>query len=94
MLPVDEIFEVVVDSAFVGMRKPDPAIYELTCERLGVAPAECVFIDDFAHNCEAAEALGMSAVWFRDNEQAIGELRALLSERGVPSGGAAGTPSR
>jgi epoxide hydrolase-like predicted phosphatase len=93
MLPVDEIFEVVVDSAFVGMRKPDPAIYELTCERLGVTPAECVFIDDFEHNCEAARGLGMSTVWFRDNEQALGELRALLAERGVPSGGAAGTSS-
>ena len=55
-LPVDEIFETVVDSAFVGMRKPDPRIYELT---LGAArrrspPTECLFIDDTEVNCEAA----------------------------------------
>ncbi|MEA2246994.1 MAG: putative hydrolase of the superfamily [Solirubrobacteraceae bacterium] len=78
MLPVDELFELVVDSAFEGMRKPDPAIYELTCERLGVAPEECLFVDDFERNCAAAEALGMRAVWFRDNSQAIQEMRAAL----------------
>lgn len=78
MLPVDELFELVVDSAFVGMRKPDPAIYELTCSRLGVAPSACIFIDDFEHNCEAARAVGMTAVWFRDNEQAIADVRAAL----------------
>jgi putative hydrolase of the HAD superfamily len=88
MLPVDELFEVVVDSAFVGLRKPDPAIYELTCTRLGVAPAECVFIDDFPHNCDAATALGMTAVRFETTEQALGELRAHLSARGAPPLGA------
>lgn len=84
MLPVDELFEIVVDSAYVGTRKPDPVIYELTCERLGVTPPECIFIDDFEHNCEAATALGMTAVWFRSNEQALGELRAAIAERGEP----------
>ena len=59
-LPVDEIFETVVDSAFVGMRKPDREIYELTLERLdGIAAAECLFIDDTEVNCEAARELGM-----------------------------------
>ena len=57
MLPVDEIFELVVDSAFVGMRKPDPPIYELTIERLGGVTAEqCLFVDDVAVNIEAARA--------------------------------------
>jgi putative hydrolase of the HAD superfamily len=84
MFPVEELFDDVVDSAFVGMRKPDPRIYELTCERLGVTPHECVFVDDFAHNCEAAEALGMTAVWFRDTDDAIAELRRVLAERGAP----------
>jgi putative hydrolase of the HAD superfamily len=84
MLPVDEIFEVVVDSAFVGMRKPDPEIYALTCERLGVAPHECVFIDDFPHNCDAAAALGMTAVRFETTEQVVRELRAHLAARGAP----------
>ena len=61
-LPVDEIFETVVDSAFVGMRKPDPAIYELTLERLdGIAAAECLFIDDTEVNCVAARELGIRA---------------------------------
>src|SRR5262245_50297876 len=55
MLPVDEIFELVVDSAFVGMRKPDPEIYELTLERLDdTAPADCLFVDDTEPNCVAA----------------------------------------
>jgi putative hydrolase of the HAD superfamily len=80
-LPVDEIFETVVDSAFVGMRKPDPAIYELTLERLdGIAAAECLFIDDTEVNCVAARDLGMSAVHFLDTEQAIAEVRSALNE--------------
>lgn len=89
-VPVDELFDDVVDSAFVGMRKPDPRIYELTCERLGVTPHECVFVDDFAHNCEAAAALGMTVVWFQETEDAIAELRRVLAERGAPplTGGA------
>ena len=79
MLPVDEIFEVVVDSGFVGCRKPDREIYELTLERMGgLPPGECLFIDDTDVNCDAARGLGMSAVHYRDNDQAIGEMRAAL----------------
>jgi putative hydrolase of the HAD superfamily len=78
MLPVDEIFEEIVDSAFVGFRKPEAQIYELTLERIGMAAQECLFVDDLHPNCEGAEAVGMSAVHFRDNEQAIGEIRAAL----------------
>ena len=79
---IDEIFEVVVDSAFVGMRKPDREIYELTLERLGdgLRATECVFVDDVDVNCEAAAALGMHAVHFIDAEQAVGEVEALLNE--------------
>jgi putative hydrolase of the HAD superfamily len=79
MLPVDEIFELVVDSAFVGLRKPEPEIYELTLERFGMPAEACLFVDDLAHNCEGAREAGMSAVHFRDNEQAIAEIRAALS---------------
>src|SRR5215216_4594046 len=81
MLPVDEIFEFVVDSAFVGMRKPEPEIYQLTLERLGdgIAVSECLFVDDIEINCEAARNLGMSAVHFRDSAQAIGEIEQALS---------------
>ena len=77
---VDEIFEVIVDSAFVGMRKPDPAIYRLTVERLGdgLRPEECVFVDDIEINCQAAAELGMTAVHYREPDQAIAELRTAV----------------
>jgi putative hydrolase of the HAD superfamily len=81
LLPVDEIFELVVDSAFVEMRKPEPQIYELTLDRLGgVAPQECLFVDDVEVNCDAARELGMTVVHFRDNEQAIPEIEAALGD--------------
>ncbi|MGN6662794.1 MAG: HAD family hydrolase [Solirubrobacterales bacterium] len=78
MLPIDEIFETVVDSAFVGCRKPEARIYELTLERIGVPAEACLFVDDVGVNCKGAEAAGMSAVHFRDNEQAIAAIRAAL----------------
>lgn len=79
MLPVDEIFELVVDSAFVGHRKPEAEIYELTLERFGLPAQSCVFLDDLLVNCEAATAAGMHAVHFRDNDQATADLRAALA---------------
>jgi putative hydrolase of the HAD superfamily len=75
---IDEIFEVVVDSAFVGMRKPDPRIYELALERLGATAEECVFLDDLEVNCEAARALGMVAVRFEDTDRAIQAVEAAV----------------
>jgi len=79
MLPVDEIFETVVDSGFVGVRKPEARIYEMTLERLGLPAEACLFVDDLPHNCEGAREAGMTAVHFRDNDQAIGEIRAALA---------------
>jgi putative hydrolase of the HAD superfamily len=79
MLPVAEIFELVVDSAFVGVRKPEPEIYAITLERLGTSAQECLFIDDVEINCEAARAAGMQSVHFVDNGQAIPAIRAALS---------------
>jgi putative hydrolase of the HAD superfamily len=78
--PVDEIFEDVVDSSFVGVRKPEPRIYELTLERLGVPAAHTVFVDDVEVNCDAAKAVGMGAVWFQSTEQAIADIERLLAE--------------
>ena len=78
MLPVDEIFEVLVDSGFVGMRKPDPEIYELTLERLGLPAQACLFVDDTEPNCHTATGLGMTAVHFRDTDQALAEIGAAL----------------
>lgn len=79
-LPVDEIFELVVDSAWVGMRKPEPEIYRLTIERLDseLRPGDCLFVDDNELNVEAARELGMAAVRFVSNKQAIPEIRTAL----------------
>jgi putative hydrolase of the HAD superfamily len=79
---IDEVFEVVVDSAFVGMRKPEPGIYELTLDRLGggVRAGECLFVDDLEVNCDAARALGMTAVRYENPDQAIAELESALGE--------------
>ena len=78
MLPIDDVFEIVVDSAFVGTRKPEPEIYALTLERLGLPAAACVFVDDLEPNVEAARDAGMEGIVFRDTAQAIAELEALL----------------
>jgi putative hydrolase of the HAD superfamily len=77
-LPIDEIFETVVDSAFVGVRKPDPAIYAIVLERLALPAEDCAFVDDLAVNVEAARELGFATVHFRDTAQAIAELDALV----------------
>ena len=82
MIPgIDDIFEFVVDSAYVGMRKPDPGIYMLTVDRLGgdIQPSDCVFIDDIDVNVRAAADLGMTAVHFVDTDEAIAEVEAALS---------------
>jgi putative hydrolase of the HAD superfamily len=80
MLPVDEIFELIVDSAFVGMRKPEPEIYALAVERIGdgIGATECLFVDDVEVNVAAARELGMAAVHFRSADQAIPEIEAAL----------------
>ena len=79
MLPVDEIFETVVDSGFVGCRKPEARIYEMTLERIGLPGEACLFVDDIEVNCEGARKAGMTAVHFRENAQAIAEIRAALA---------------
>ena len=79
---IEELFEVVVDSAFVGLRKPEPEIYELTLQRLGngIPGEQCLFLDDLEVNCDAARALGMTAVRFVSAEQAIAELGSALTQ--------------
>jgi putative hydrolase of the HAD superfamily len=79
MLPVDEIFETVIDSGFVGYRKPERQIYEITLERIGLPASACLFVDDLEVNCEAARELGFTAVQYRDADQAIAEVRAALA---------------
>ena len=67
-------FDVVVESALEGIRKPDPAIYELVCARLDVAPAECVFLDDLGVNLKPARAMGMTTVKVVEPRAALIEL--------------------
>ena len=74
----DELFDVTVISGEVGMRKPDPEIYLLCAERLGVAPSACVFVDDLAPNVRGAVAVGMVGVQHTTYEQTVAELDALL----------------
>jgi len=76
----EQMCDVIVYSHEEGVRKPEPRSYALVCERLGVAPARAVFVDDVAANVEGARAVGMQGVLFVDGGQAIGELRALLRE--------------
>jgi putative hydrolase of the HAD superfamily len=80
MLPIDELFQLVVDSGFEGVRKPDPRIYEVTLDRLEVPAKSTLFIDDTELNCDAARELGMQAVWFRSNAQAIDEIERVLAK--------------
>lgn len=76
-----ELVDLIVYSHEVGLSKPDPRIYRLTCGRLGVRPAEAVFLDDAEPAVDGARAVGMRAVLFEDNAQAIAEVEALLRAR-------------
>ncbi|MGW0579825.1 HAD-IA family hydrolase, partial [Streptomyces sp. NPDC002920] len=78
-LPVDELFDVVVDSHREGVRKPDPAVYRILLDRLGgIAARRCMFVDDTDENCRAAAGLGFRAVRFADTDSAIREISGLL----------------
>jgi putative hydrolase of the HAD superfamily len=71
-------FDAFIESAVVGVRKPDPRIYELACAELGIAPREAVMLDDIGANLKTARALGMTTVKVADADAALGELEALL----------------
>ena len=73
-----ELFDGVVISGDEGMHKPQPEIYRLGCERVGLEPSECVFVDDLRENCEGAEAVGMTAVLHRGAERTLPRLEELL----------------
>jgi len=76
--PLDLGFDVVVESAVEGIRKPDPRIYALVCDRLEVTPPECVFLDDLGVNLKPARAMGMTTIKVGDYREAFEELGALL----------------
>src|SRR3954453_7030188 len=85
MFPIDELCEEVVDSSHVGMRRPERAIYELTCTRMNVEPHETVFVDDNADNIAAAREYGMEVVHFIEPVPALADLEAVLERRGTTS---------
>jgi putative hydrolase of the HAD superfamily len=73
-----ELFDGVVISGEVGLHKPQPEIFELGAERIGVRAPECVFVDDLRENCAGAEAVGMTAVLHRDTDITLARLEELL----------------
>jgi putative hydrolase of the HAD superfamily len=82
---LENLFDVVVESSVVGVRKPDPRIYRIVLERLAVEPDEAVFLDDIGRNLKPARALGLATIKVDDPEDALAELARLL---GVPLGDA------
>ena len=74
-----ELFEVIIESSKVGVRKPTPRFYELACEGLQVEPAECVFLDDLGINLKPARAMGMTTIKVVDPHVALAELGAVLN---------------
>ena len=77
------LFHVVVESSKVGLRKPDPRIYELACDELGITPVRTVFLDDLGVNLKPARAMGMTTIKVMDPASALGELEGVL---GFPLG--------
>jgi epoxide hydrolase-like predicted phosphatase len=73
-----EMFDGVVISGEVGLHKPEPEIYRLGAERIGLEPEECVFVDDLRENCEGAEAVGMTAILHRGSDGTLPQLEKLL----------------
>ncbi|MCZ8326265.1 MAG: HAD-IA family hydrolase [Sphingomonadaceae bacterium] len=71
-------FEHVIESSKAGVRKPDPRIYLMMCEHLGLEPGSCVYLDDLGINCKPAAQLGMAAIKVTSGEQALAELGELL----------------
>ncbi len=79
-LPVDELFELVVDSHKEGVRKPDREIYQILLDRLGARPGQLLFVDDTEENCEAAVELGIRSVQFTETEETVREVLAALAD--------------
>ena len=75
---LEELFDAIVISGDVGMHKPEPEIFELGAEKIGVPPSECVFVDDLRENCAGAEAVGMTAILHRGPDSTLPRLRELL----------------
>jgi putative hydrolase of the HAD superfamily len=77
-IDLPSLFEVVVESAIVGYRKPEPQIFQIACDQLGIEPPEAIFLDDLGANLKGARALGMHTIKVDDTLSAIDELEAAL----------------
>ena len=77
MSQVMPLFDAIIESSKAGVRKPDPKIYQMMCEQLGVTPEVCIYLDDLGINCKPAAALGMRAIKVVDVDQTLAELSAL-----------------
>ena len=71
------LFDAIIESSKAGVRKPDPKIYQMMCDLLGVAPAACVYLDDLGINCKPAATLGMKAIKVIDVDQTLADLSAV-----------------
>ena len=78
IVAVMELFDEVVESSVVGVRKPEVEFYRLACDRLGVEPGECVFLDDLGVNLKPARAMGMTTIKVEDPDVALDELEAVV----------------
>ena len=78
MAELADLFDVVIESSKVGLRKPDTAIYELVCRELGVTPHEAVFLDDLGVNLKPARAMGMTTIKVDQPDRALAELEQAV----------------
>jgi putative hydrolase of the HAD superfamily len=77
-IPLD-LFELIVDSCEVGLRKPDPEIFRLTASKIGLPPGDCLFVDDTEHNLPGARDLGMGTLFFTGSPAEVEEIEALTA---------------
>ncbi len=78
LLQLHSLFDEIIESSVVGVRKPESRFYEIACERLGVAPGECVFLDDLGVNLKPARAMGMTTIKVVDPDHALAELEQVV----------------
>lgn len=79
------MFDVIIESSKVGVRKPDPRFYRMACDELGIQPSEAVFLDDLGVNLKPARAMGMATIKVVDPYQALAELEDLIGFALVPA---------
>jgi len=79
--PVLDLFDVIIESSKIGVRKPEPAFYRIACAKLAIEPAEAVMLDDLGVNLKPARELGMKTIKVVEERRALEELEAMLGLR-------------